>query len=135
MDARRLHQELQELSDELDALEYVGSDFDLWLEKTITVLPEALGDSNDALVMRFVNLQWCPCSGSQPRIDLTRICAGTLTFESARAEAQNILKMAVWKTDRQMATIEPFNERAIDPELWEYVRRLVEHEGDRPVGA
>src|SRR6266566_328217 len=59
VDKRQLIQELEQLAPELDELRWgQTSDLAFWRERATTVFREALSDANDALMMRFANLQW-----------------------------------------------------------------------------
>jgi Protein of unknown function (Hypoth_ymh) len=121
MDSDKAISLLRDRLKELAALPptYGTPEFRLWRHKMDLTLPRIFGDEH-YLVEGFADIVFYgPVSSTTGE---------RIIPEQARTEAQAILEAGIYELEELSEPVEFTQDAAIDPELWEHVRRLVEQE-------
>lgn len=116
LDIEQFRKELDELERELGSMNSpLQAGVGTWRHRMNVAIAEMVG-ARSPLAVRFNGLSWTP--GSNP----TAVSA----VLRAKQASSDIIATLRWELDRRTSAPNPFDDTAIDPELWQHIRVLVD---------
>lgn len=117
--------ELQKLKVEAETLPVAGGGegFTSWRARVESILTRSLGASHH-LVMEFNNVRY----GLMMFTDATPKSAWDSARRAGIRKACGLIDAAIYDLELLQGSDEPVDQRAFDPDLWEYVKGIVEDE-------